>query len=382
MKVKIDRGALFAKLVHVTKALPVKTSLHALTGVKFVANGEGVHLTASDSDITINAFLPAVSGDSNLVMVEVPGEVIIPGKYFFEIIRKLEADTIEINTFEDNDILIRSDKGEYTLKGLDVLSYPRIEMPEEHQTFSIDTGILKTIINQTIFSVAVNESRPILTGVNLTFNGNQLNCVATDSFRLSKKIIPLHLEGLAPFNITIPGRSLNELAKILDAKDTKTEISIARNQVRFVQDEIAFQSRLLEGEYPDTESFIPTSFAIQVKVDYRELYSAIDRVSLMAKEERANVAKINILPEESALTIKTNSPEIGKIEETVKIKAHKGAPLQIACSSLFLLDSLKAIQNVDADVIMGFNGEMKPFVLIDERDETNLQLIVPVRLEE
>jgi len=382
MKVKIDRGALFAKLTHVTKALPVKTSLTALTGVKFVANAQGVYLTASDSDITINAFVPVGSADSSLVDVETPGEVIIPGKYFFDIIRKLEADIIEINTFEDNDILIRSDKGEYTLKGLDVLSYPRIEMPKEHQTLMIPTKLLKTIISQTIFSVALNESRPILTGVNMSFDGGELNCVATDSFRLSKKVVPLDSEGLEPFNITIPGRSFNELSKILDVKDEQTEISIARNQVRFKNDEISFQSRLLEGQYPDTESFVPKSFAIQVKANYRELFHAIDRVALMAKEERANVAKIEIVPEENIVTLKANSPEIGKIEETVKIKAHKGSPLRIACSSLFLLDSLKAIQNVDADVIMGFNGEMKPFVLIDERDETNLQLIVPVRIED
>ena len=387
MKIKINRQALISKLNHVTRALPAKTTLQILTGIRFVTTENGISLTGSDSDITINTSIPleqfSEKGIIRLIEIEEPGGIVIPGKYFFEIIKKLETDTIEINTFDDSDVLIRGDKGEYTLKGLPAENYPQVELNNILHTFAIPSAELKTIINQTIFSVAVNESRPTLTGVNFKYADCSLACTATDSFRLSQRVIPLETENdLADFNITIPGRSLSELEKTLDLVDEKTEVTVTNNQILFKNGDMSFQSRLLEGTYPDVASFIPKSFEIKVTVGYRELFGAVDRVSLMAREDRANVASISVMPEEEHVIIKSNSSQIGKIEEIVKIKAQTGSKLSIACSSIFLLDSLRAIKGNDGDITFGFNGDMKPFVVLDDRDQANLQLIVPVRLDD
>jgi len=386
VKIKINRQALISKLNHVTKALPVKTTLPIYTGIKFVTTEKGISLTGSDSDITINTWIPVElfteKGKVQLIEIDEAGGIVIPGKYFFEIIKKLETDVIEINTFDDSDILIRGDKGEYTLKGLPAENYPQIEHLNVLYKLTIPTSELKTVIAQTIFSVAVNESRPALTGINFKYAGGLLSCTATDSFRLSQRKVGLANSKLPDFNVTIPGRSLSELGKIIDTADPKTEISITNNQILFKNADISFQSRLLEGIYPDVASFIPTSFEIKITVSYRELFNAVDRVSLMAREDRANVAKISVLPEENHLLMKSNSSEIGKIEEVVRIKKQTGSKLQVACSSLFLLDSLKATCNIEGDVTFGFNGDMKPFVVLDDLDNSNLQLIVPVRLED
>jgi len=382
MKIQINRQALIEKLNHVTKALPIKTTLPILTGIKFVADSDGLFLTGSDSDITIKTFLPLQTGEAEIVQIATPGGIVIPGKYFFEIIKKLETDWIEINTFDGHEVLIRGDKGEYTLKGLPAENYPQNELSDVLHQFTLPTAELKTIIAQTIFAVAVNESRPTLTGVNFKLDGSELHCAATDSFRLSKRTLTLDTTEKYDFNITIPGRSLSELGKTLDVSDDRTEVRITNNQILFKNGQISFQSRLLEGTYPDVASFIPTSFEIKVTVDYRELFNAVDRVSLMAKEDRANVAKMTILPDENQIVIKSNSSEIGKIEEVIHIKELEGSKLSIACSSLFLLDSLKAFQGANTDVMLGFNGDMKPFVVLDKTDEANLQLIVPVKLDE
>lgn len=386
MKIRINRQALISKLNHVTKALPVKTTLSILTGIKFVTTENGISLTGSDSDIAINTILPmevfTEKGNVKLIEIEEPGGIVIPGKYFFEIIKKLETDTIEINTFDETDILIRGHQGEYTLKGLPAANYPQIELSNILHHFKMPTAELKTVVAQTIFSVAVNESRPVLTGVNLKYSNGSLTCTATDSFRLSQRTITLQSENLQDFNITIPGRSLSELAKTVDLIDPDVEISITNNQILFKNADMSFQSRLLEGVYPDVAAFIPTTFEINVVVGYRELFNAVDRVSLMAREDRANVAKITVLPEEDHLIIKSNSSEIGKIEEIVRIKEQTNSKLSIACSSLFLLDSLKAFEYNSGNVTFGFNGDMKPFVVLDEDDKSNLQLIVPVRLED
>lgn len=385
MNIKINRQALISKLAIVTKALPVKTTLPILTGIKFITTDSGISLTGSDSDITINATIPleqfSETGIVQLIEINEPGGIVIPGKYFFEIIKKLETDMIEINTFDDIDILIRGNKGEYTLKGLPVENYPQIELSNILQDFTIPTTELKTIVTQTIFSVAVNESRPALTGINFKNMNGSLHACATDSFRLSQRITKINTD-IEDFNIIIPGRSLSELGKTLEVTDPNTQVSITSNQILFKNAEMSFQSRLLEGIYPDVASFIPTTFEINVTVGYRELFNAIDRVSLMAKEDRANVAKISILPEENHVIIRSNSSEIGKIEEIVKIKKQTGSKLSVACSSLFLLDSLKAIEKSDGTVTFGFNGDMKPFVILDDEDASNLQLIVPVKLDD
>ena len=386
MKIRINRQALISKLNHVTKALPIKTTLSILTGIKFVTTENGISLTGSDSDITINTSLPlevfTEKGNLTLIEIDEPGGIVIPGKYFFEIIKKLEAETIEINTFDDTDILIRGDKGEYTLKGLPVENYPQIEISNILHHFKLPTTELKTIISQTIFSVAVNESRPPLTGINLKHSNGMLACTATDSFRLSQRMARLEESQLDNFNIIIPGRSFSELGKVIDSVYPQTDITIAKNQILFRNGDTSLQLRLLEGVYPDVAAFIPTTFEIKVTVSYRELFNAVDRVSLMAREDRANVAKISILPDENLMFIKSNSSEIGKIEEIVKIHEQTGSRLAIACSSLFLLDALKATFGGDGTVTFGFNGDMKPFVVLDNNDNSNLQLIVPVRLDD
>ena len=385
MNIKINRQALISKLAIVTKALPVKTTLPILTGIKFVTTDTGISLTGSDSDITINTTIPleqfSETGNVRLIEIKEPGGIVIPGKYFFEIIKKLETDMIEINTFDGTDILIRGDKGEYTLKGLPAQNYPQVELSNILQNFTIPTIELKTIVAQTIFSVAVNESRPALTGINFKNMNGTLYCTATDSFRLSQRTAKISPD-VEDFNIIIPGRSLSELGKTLETTDPETSVTITNNQILFKNAEMSFQSRLLEGAYPDVASFIPTAFEINVTVGYRELFNAIDRVSLMAREDRANVAKISILPEENHVMIRSNSSEIGKIEEVVKIKEQTGSKLSIACSSLFLLDALKAIENSNSTVTFGFNGDMKPFVILDNADAANLQLIVPVKLDD
>lgn len=385
MNIKINRQALISQLAIVTKALPVKTTLSILTGIKFITTDSGISLTGSDSDITINTTIPlelfTETGNVQIIEIKEPGGIVIPGKYFFEIIKKLETDVIEINTFDDTDILIRGNKGEYTLKGLPVENYPQIELSNILQEFTIHTAELKKIVAQTIFSVAVNESRPALTGINFKNMSGSLHCTATDSFRLSQHIAKISTD-VEDFNIIIPGRSLSELGKTLEVTDPETKVSITNNQILFKNAEMSFQSRLLEGAYPDVASFIPTTYEINVTVGYRELFNAIDRVSLMAKEDRANVAKISIMPEENHLIIRSNSSAIGKIEEVVKIKEQTGSKLSIACSSLFLLDSLKAIENSNGNVTFGFNGDMKPFVILDDEDDSNLQLIVPVKLDD
>lgn len=378
MKIKVDRQLLLTQLSYISKALPNKTPLPVLTGIKFVVAEEGLYLTTSDSDITINTFLPLEVNDTQVIQIDAVGSIIIPGKYFIEIIKKLNGDNIEISTFEGNYVTIKCGRSEYTLNGFDVAQYPNIELIKNDDPIHVEKQLLKTIIRQTVFSTANSENRPVLTGVNFRYDADELKCVATDSFRLSKKTVPLN-KLHDPFNIVIPGRSLIELSKILDDSHNAVDMYLSNNQILFQIGNISFQSRLLDGIYPETKEFVPTSFGIEIKANYHELLNAFDRAALIARDQVSNVVKLNILPEENKLLITAQSPEVGKVEEEVQVEMISGGELRIACSALFLIDALKAINNTE--VIMSFNGDMRPFVLRDKYDETTIQLIVPVRME-
>ncbi|MGL4335911.1 MAG: DNA polymerase III subunit beta [Turicibacter sp.] len=378
MKIKVDRQLLLTQLSYISKALPNKTPLPVLTGIKFVVTEEGLYLTTSDSDITINTFLPLEVNDTQVIKIDSIGSIIIPGKYFIEIIKKLNGENIEISTFEGNYITIKCGRSEYTLNGFDVNQYPNIELLKTGEPLHIDKQLLKTIIRQTVFSTATGENRPVLTGVNLRYENNELMCVATDSFRLSKKIITLN-KLHTPFNIVVPGRSLTELSKVLDDASNAIDMYISNNQILFQIGNLSFQSRLLDGVYPETREFVPTSFGIELKADYHELLDAFDRAALIARDQVSNVVKLNILPNENKLLITAQSPEVGKVEEEVNIEMISGGELRIACSAVFIIDALKAINNTN--LILSFNGDMRPFVLKDQFDETTIQLIVPVRME-
>ena len=380
MKLKVDRQLLLNQLSYISKAIPNKTPLPVLTGIKFVVTEEGLYLTSSDSDITINTFLPLEIDDTQVIQIDEVGAIVIPGKYFIEIIKKLNGSTIEISTFEGNYITIKCGRSEYTLNGFDVTQYPNIELIQNESAIHMEKQLLKTIIRQTVFSVATNENRPVLTGVNFRYDEEELVCIATDSFRLSKKIVPLKNE-TKPFNIVIPGRSLIELSRILDDSQHSVDIYLSSNQILFRTGNISFQTRLLDGIYPEMNEFIPTTVGIEIKANYQEVYNAFDRAALIARDQLSNVVKLNIFPEEGRMQITANSPEVGKVEEVVQIEMINGSELHIACSALFIIDALKAINNPSSDVIIGFNGDMRPFILWDQNDETTIQLIVPVRME-
>ena len=162
MKIKIDRHLLLTQLSYISKAIPSKTPLPALMGIKFVVSEEGLYLTTSDSDITINTFLPLEVNDTQVIQIDSIGSIIIPGKYFIEIIKKLNGDIIEISTFEGHYVIIKCGRSEYTLNGLDVSEYPNIELIKHDNPIHLEKQLLKTIIRQTVFSTAHIENRPVL----------------------------------------------------------------------------------------------------------------------------------------------------------------------------------------------------------------------------
>jgi len=376
MKFDILRDRLLDGLNDVMKAVSSKTTIPILTGIKIDVTNEGVSLTGSDADITIQTFIHVEENGQQLINITETGSIVLQARMFNEIIRKLPTNEVEIEITNNFATTIRSGKSEFNLIGLDSTEYPQLPEVAADKQFAIPADLLKSIIRETGFAVATSESRPVLTGVNWKVEANELICVATDSHRLARR--KLNLENL-PTDVTsvvIPGKSLNELSKILDDTNNPVQIVLTNQQVLFKTDDVLFFSRLLEGNYPDTSRLIPDDFKTSITINGKSLLQAIDRASLLAREDRNNVVRFETL-EDQTIEVSSNSPEIGKVEEQIQVENLEGESLKISFSAKYMMEALKAIDG--QDVVIEFTGAMRPFILRSALDDAILQLILPVR---
>jgi DNA polymerase-3 subunit beta len=377
MKFSIQKDYLVQGVQDVMKAISSKTTIPILTGVKIVATDRGVTLTGSDSDISIESFIPVEDLGDEIVKVERTGSIVLQARFFSDIVKKLPQDTVEIETLNQFQTIIRSGKAKFHLNGIDAEEYPQLPQVSEENVFSLPADLLKHIIRQTVFAVSTSETRPILTGVNWKIENSELHCIATDSHRLAFRKTLIEASNTIPAaNVVIPGKSLNELNKILDDTTASVEIFMTEQQILFKKKNILFFSRLLDGNYPDTSKLIPTESKTDIFLNGKEFLHAIDRASLLAREGRNNVVKFSTL-ENGFVEISSDSPEIGKVTEEIQSEKVDGEELKISFSAKFMMDALKAIEG--SDIKISFTGAMRPFFMQPVNDDKTLQLILPVR---
>ena len=189
MKFTIEKNILLENLSNVVKAISTKNIIPILNGVKFELNDEGLFLTASDSELTIRAFIEKKA----ITNIENEGSIIIQSKYILDIIRKMPSDIINFELMEGLKIKISSDNSQYDLNCLDPKEYPSLKLEESKNPISIKGNTFKNIISQTAFAISTQELRPLLTGLNFKIVGDVFECIATDSYRLAKKNVKLDI---------------------------------------------------------------------------------------------------------------------------------------------------------------------------------------------
>lgn len=374
MEFSIKRDYFITQLNDTLKAISPRTTLPILTGIKIEATNEGVELTGSDSEISIEITIPNQVDGEDIVEVKEPGSVVLPGRFFVDIIKKLPGKDVKLSTNEQFQTLITSGHSEFNLSGLDPDQYPLLPQVSSDDALQLPIKVLKNIIAQTNFAVSTSETRPVLTGVNWLIQENELICTATDSHRLAVRKLKLE-EEIEDKNVIIPGKALAELNKIMTENEEHIDIFFASNQVLFRVGHINFISRLLEGHYPDTSRLFPENYEIKLGLDNNDFYHAIDRASLLAREGGNNVIKLST--GDALVELSSTSPEIGTVKEEVTAQDVEGGNLKISFNSKYMMDALKAIDNDEVEV--EFFGTMKPFILKPKDDDTVTQLILPIR---
>lgn len=372
----IEKKVLVQSLLHVNKAVSSKNTIPILTGIKFDVSEDGLKLTGSDSDISVQITIPIIENEKELIKIFNSGKIVLP-KYIVDIVKKLPTDKIEFELVEQFTVSIKSGMSEFKLNGYDADDYPDLPVINEDKILSVDSRLLRSMIKKTIFAISTNESRPILTGVLLNLEKEVLKFISTDSHRLAVKEISIdNLLNINFSNIVVPGKSLSELLKILEDYNTYVDIIVTDNQILFKINDLLFLSRLIDGTYPNISKIIPDNGKTKIILNNEDLLNAIERAALIAKEVKNNVVKLTIL-EDNLIEISSNMMETGKVKEMVKVKDIIGEPVKISFNSKFLLDALKVI---DSEVIsIEFTGALSPFVIRPNDSDKMLHLILPIR---
>ncbi len=371
MKFTIEKNILLESLNYVLKAISTKNIIPILNGIKLELTNEGLYLTASDSELTIKACIDS----KKIKNIETVGSCVIQSKYILDIVKKMPSDTINIELLDNIKIRIFTDNNFYDLNCLEVKEYPNLKLEESKNPILIPSNKLKQLITQTSFAVSNQESRPLLTGVNIKINGNMLECVATDSYRLAKKILELENAVNEEINIVIPGKNIIEFEHILSDCETDVELHVFNNKILFKYENILFQTNLLSGTYPNTSALIPKDFNFIINTTKDDFYNAIDRAALLTQNKDRNIIKMEVL--EKSLRISSFSLEIGKVEETLYIDKNNEDTMEISYSAKYMLEALKTIK--DKDILIMMNADNKPIIIKSVQDETLIQLLLPIK---
>jgi DNA polymerase-3 subunit beta len=377
MKLTIYKDVLNEAVQQVARAISNRTTNPILKGIWLKTTNEGLVLTASDTDLSIQVIVPIETNEKINMTIERQGGVVLTAKFFVDIVKKMPADQITIDSNEQFLTLIQSGKAELQIMGLDPEEFPVLATIEDSQIIQVTSELIKTQIKRTLFAVSTTESTPILTGILWSLANNQIKLVATDRHRLSQAeaVVP-DATGLELKNVVISGQNLNELLKLLPDQNTLIDMVVTDNQILFRLGRISFYTRLLDGTYPDTSKIIPQQFKSELLINTKLFMDAIDRAYLLSREEKTNIVRLQTLAD-GTLEIGSSMSDLGKMTEQLEVVNFTGEPLKISFNSKYMLDALKTIESEQLSI--GFTGAMSPIIVKPAADTNLLHLILPYR---
>lgn len=373
MKLTIKKDLLLNALNKVSKAISTKNLIPVLAGIKFELKKKKLTLTASDNDITIQTMIESTNEED--FKVEQEGSIIIQGKYILDIVRKLPDKYINIEVIDELKILIYTENSEFNLNGISESEYPNIGLEESKKKVRVKASVFKDIVNQTAFASSNEESKPVLTGINFNIVGNILECNSTDSYRLARKVVKLDSASEENYNIVIPSHNILEFSRIIDEEDGDIELHIFNNKILFKTGNLKFESRLINGTYPNTSNLLPDDSYLVVSTNLNAFYDVIDRVSILTSDKEKNI--VTLETNGDILILKSSSVEIGRVEEKMPITKNNNEDIKISFSAKYMMEALKSFSTETVDI--HFVGEIKPILIKSSEDETLTQLVLPIR---
>ena len=356
--------ALTTAIMNVALAVAPKSGLSALEGILVVAKNSTVTLTGYNLELGITTEIDAEVTHS--------GEIVIPSKLLSDIVRKTDSENITIKTNDRFMVEINGGCSHFTILGMSALEFPELPAMSDVSNVSINQNTLRSMINQTLFSISTSDAKPIHTGALFVIEDGTVTVVAVDGFRLALRREKANINKNLRF--IVPGKSLSELLKLLN-EDEDISIEIAKKHIMFRIKDCCVISRLLEGDFLDYNAAIPKDCSTTVTVSTRALISSIERTSLLISEKLKNPLRVNFGEESICMSCST---AIGKASDEC-VASLEGKTLEMGFNNKYLMDALK---NSDTDIVcLQMNGPLSPMKVVPIDGDSFLFLVLPMRLK-
>ena len=363
MKLVFTKSNLNKAVGIVMKAVPTRTTMNILECILIDATTNEIKFTGNDMELGIETI---VEGE----IIE-KGKIAIDAKLFSEIVRKLPDNDITLITDSNNNALITCEKSKFNIAGKSGDDFSYLPAIIKDKMITLSQFQLKEVINQTIFSIAINDNNKMMTGELFEVNEGTLKVVGLDGHRIA--IRNIKLEGRSDdVRVVIPGKTLQEISKILNADaESFVNIYFTNNHVLFEFDQTHVVSRLIEGDYFKISQMLSNDYETKVSINKKEFLDSIDRANLLIREGDKKPIIINIL--NGLLQVNVNSA-IGALNEDIDIDK-EGKDIMIGFNPKFLMDALRVID--DENVTMYLVNHKSP-CFIRDKEEKYIYLILPV----
>lgn len=364
MKLICSKENLLEGINIVQKAVSTKTTLPILEGILIEADDK-IKMTGNDLEIGIECYVEAD--------VKTSGSVVLNSRMFGDIVRRLPDSEVLLEVKENNAVTIECENSLFEIKGIAPEGFPSLPSIQKENGIKMSQKVIKDMIKQTIFAVSTDENRPILTGSLFEYKAGKLTIVSIDGYRLALRTIKPNSE-LEDRSLVIPGKTLNEISKIMQPVDEELTIYAAGNQILFDMGNCIMVSRLLEGEYLNYMGIIPKEHETKVTVNTKELLACFERASLViTNDDRRYPVKLDISDE---LLVITSNTEIGNVREEIRVEM-EGKKLEISFNPRYFIDSLRVIENESINIC--FTTSIGPCIIKPLQGDDFAYLILPIR---
>lgn len=366
MKFTCKQSVLNEAVNNVSRAVPVKSPVTAIEGIKMYLDKNTLELTGYDLELGIQTKIEVKSEDH--------GEFTVNAKLFSEIIRKMPSDEISVEIDEKLKTTIKGDSAEYNILALSADDYPSMPDYDTSDGFSLSQAVLKNMINQTIFAVSVSDNKPILTGELFDIDEGIFNLVAIDGFRLAVRTEKIKTED--KYHFVVKSKALSEISKLLkDDAEAPVSVYISRKHAVFDINGYLVITRLLEGEFHNYKGSIPKTHSTEIIIDTKRLIASLERCSLLIVEQTK--APVRCIFGDGQVKVSC-STSLGKLSDAFSADI-SGNKVEIGFNCKYLLDALKAAESDKVKLLL--NGGLSPMKIIPADGDAYTFLVLPVRLK-